>query len=157
MCSCRDGYFSEPKKGCVKKECETDDNCSDDKYCEKHICKIACLAGKPCGENTICSSEKHKQICSCQPGYTGDPNVGCVRLDYCSIHPCGVGAVCKNGRTRAQCICPSGTVGDPYKEGCQQAQECKSNRDCPAIARCIINNGIRKCSGEYMLYLKLRI
>lgn len=150
VCSCRDGFFGDPKKGCIKKECTTDTECTDDKYCEKNMCKIACLAGNPCGDNTVCSSEKHTQKCYCQPGYTGDPKIGCVKLDYCSTNPCGNGAVCRNSRNRAQCVCPPGTVGDPYKDGCRRAQECRSNRDCPSIAQCSLIDGIRKCTGNFI-------
>lgn len=151
VCSCRDGFFGDPRKGCVKKDCESDNDCSDEKYCEQHVCKIACLTGKPCGENSVCSSEKHRRLCSCKPGYTGNPNTGCIKLDYCSTKPCGDGSVCKNMRNEAQCSCPQGTVGDPYKEGCQKSQECRANRDCPSIARCTIVNGKRKCTGKTSL------
>lgn len=149
-CSCKRGFFGDPLTGCKRKECNSDAECSDDKLCEKNMCKIACLVSNDCRDNTICSSEKHKHVCYCQPGYTGDPVKGCTQINWCSSNPCGNGAECKNARNRAQCACPAGTVGNPYEEGCRKAQECRFNRDCPAVARCTVVDGIRKCTGKYM-------
>lgn len=147
VCSCKQGFFGDPLHGCKRKQCNIDTDCSDDKLCDKNMCKIACLTGNSCGENSICSSEKHKQVCYCQPGYTGDPIKGCTLINWCMSNPCGDGAECKNSRDRAQCACPEGAVGDPYGEGCSKAQECRLNRDCPAVARCTLVEGIRKCTG----------
>lgn len=134
--------------GCKRKECDSDAECSDDKLCEKNMCKIACLVRNDCGDNSICSSEKHNHVCYCQPGYTGDPVKECMQINWCSSNPCGNGAECKNARNRAKCACPAGTVGNPYEEGCRKAQECRFNRDCPAVARCTVVDGIRKCTGK---------
>lgn len=158
-CSCTPGYFGDPLVGCKKKECDSDSQCSDDKLCNENMCKIACLVENNCGENTICSSEKHRHICYCQPGYTGNPIKGCnfikyiFIINYCSSNPCGNGAECKNFRDGAQCTCPPGQVGDPYVEECRLAQECQLNKDCPLVARYTVVDGIRKCTGKYIIYL----
>ena len=146
-CSCASGFFGDALQGCKRKECDVDTQCSDDKQCHQNMCKIACLVENNCGENSICSSEKHKHVCYCQPGYTGDPMTGCVKINRCASNPCGNGAECKNLRDRAQCACPAGYVGNPYEEGCRKAQECSYNRDCPTVARCTVLDGIRKCTG----------
>lgn len=156
-CLCNDGYFGDPMQGCKKKECDTHTECTDDKVCDQNTCKIACLIRNDCGENSICSSEKHTQICYCQPGYTGDPIKGCTAVDWCASAPCGNGAECKSARDRAHCTCPSGTVGNPYEEGCRKAQECRFNRDCPAVARCTVVDGISKCTGKISLYFILSL
>lgn len=145
-CSCAKGFFGDPLQGCKRKECDVDSDCSEDKLCELNMCKIACLAGNNCGENTVCSSEKHRHVCYCQPGYTGNPLKQCVEINWCEPNPCGNGAECKNMRDRALCSCPSGTIGDP-NEGCRKAQECRFHRDCPSVARCTVVDGIRKCTG----------
>lgn len=146
VCSCQRGYFGDPLQNCKRKECETDTDCSDDKLCDKNMCKIACLVENNCGDNTICASEKHNHVCYCQPGYTGDPKKGCTKINWCSTNPCGDGAECKNTKDSAQCVCSAGMVGNPYGEGCRKAQECRLNRDCPNVARCTALDGIRKCT-----------
>lgn len=86
-------------------------------------------------------------MCSCQPGYTGDPYVGCNLIDFCMESPCSPGAQCDNARGSYKCICPIGTVGDPYKDGCRAPVECKTDNDCPTAAKCVQDNGVPKCKG----------
>lgn len=148
ICSCKEGFFGDPLKGCDKKECDEDKDCSEDKTCHNNMCKIACLYKNECGDNTICSSENHKHVCYCQPGYTGNPISGCVEINWCEVKPCGIGAECINTKSEAKCACPSGTVGNPYSEGCHISPECRFNRDCPSEARCTIIDGVRKCTGK---------
>lgn len=148
MCACKPGYRGDPiddKLGCRHVECESHDQCSNDKLCDDYTCKIACLVVNPCGKNALCSAENHAQVCYCQPGYTGDPTRGCKMVNYCSENPCGPGATCQNARGSFKCICPQNTVGDPFKEGCKPAVECVRNVDCPDAAECVRSNGVPKC------------
>lgn len=147
-CQCKAGYVGNPnddKSGCQEIECESSEHCSNDKLCDQYMCKIACLVNNPCGKNTLCSAENHKQVCYCQPGYTGDPNKGCHMIDFCADKPCGPGAVCHNSRGSFRCQCPLGTVGDAYNSGCNPPVECNRNSDCPIKAKCDRNNGVHKC------------
>lgn len=64
-CSCQSGFFGNAKDdkiGCQPIECETNDECSDEKICDLYKCRIACLAHNPCGVNAICTAEKHTQV-----------------------------------------------------------------------------------------------
>lgn len=144
-CECKEGFFGDPKSGCRKIECSTDAECSNDKTCDDHMCKIACLIGEPCGENALCTTENHKQVCHCQPGFTGNPRLRCDVVDFCKDAPCGPGARCRNSRGSFKCTCPPGLVGDPYNEGCRTAVECEISEDCPPHAECTKINGISKC------------
>lgn len=144
VCTCKPGFYAD-NNGCRKIECETDSDCSNDKTCENYMCKIACLLGDRCGENAICLAENHKQVCYCQPGYTGDPTQQCILIDVCKDGPCASGATCKNIRGAVKCTCPVGFVGEPYKEGCKIAVECHTNEDCPNQAICSTENGVPKC------------
>ncbi|KAH8249884.1 hypothetical protein KR038_008286, partial [Drosophila bunnanda] len=94
-CVCKEGFFGDARSGCRKIECTTDDDCSNDKSCDNHMCKIACLIGQPCGENALCTTEHHQQVCHCQPGFSGDPRVRCDVIDFCRDAPCGPGARCR--------------------------------------------------------------
>lgn len=144
-CNCKPGFYEDAKGLCRKIECNSDDECTKDKFCQNHMCKIACLVGKPCGDNSVCTSMNHKSMCECQPGFTGDSKVGCTAIDYCKANPCGLNAKCKNSRGSFRCHCPSGMVGDAYKDGCRPPVECEKDGDCPNNAKCADVNGEPKC------------
>jgi hypothetical protein len=143
-CECKEGFYADGKV-CKKIECQTDNDCSNDKRCDNHMCKLVCLMSSTCGENALCTSENHQQVCQCQPGHTGDPKVSCKVIDYCESSPCATGATCRNNRGSYKCLCKQGLVGDPYNYGCQKPEECKINNDCPKAAKCVSENGSNKC------------
>uniref|UniRef100_A0A2M4DS15 Putative nidogen n=1 Tax=Anopheles darlingi TaxID=43151 RepID=A0A2M4DS15_ANODA len=149
VCECKQGFFRDAAGVCRRIECAVDEDCSSDKLCDNHACKIACLAGgtTPCGANALCSAENHRQVCYCQPGFTGDPKVGCSLIDFCRERPCGANAKCRNSRGSYRCSCPAGLVGDPYQPaGCKRASECERNTDCPEGAECVREPGAEaKC------------
>lgn len=150
-CSCRSGYFGDARNdkiGCHAIECTADDDCSEEKICDMHKCRIACLAYNPCGHNAICSTKNHAQVCSCQPGYTGEATVGCRQIDRCVEKPCAPGSICENSRGSFKCHCQPGTVGDPYNSGCQAPGECAKDEDCPTSAKCVNVNNLPKCFGK---------
>lgn len=151
VCSCKEGFIGDPIQGCRKKECNFDQDCSEDKMCTNNICTDTCTVKNYCGENSICSSENHKGICYCQAGFTGDPLKRCIEIDWCKTINCGPGAECVNTKTEARCSCPPGTVANQNKDGCRKASECRFNRDCPGSARCAVTDGIRKCTGIFTL------
>jgi hypothetical protein len=57
-CQCKPGYHAEGNI-CRKIECETSDECSNDKKCENHVCKFVCLMNNLCGKNAVCIAEQH--------------------------------------------------------------------------------------------------
>lgn len=64
-CSCKKGFFgnaNDDKIGCQPIECSSNDDCSGDKLCDLHMCRIACLAHNPCGTNAICTADNHVQV-----------------------------------------------------------------------------------------------
>lgn len=65
LCTCKPGYHGNPrddKIGCQPIECQTSEQCSNDKFCEEYTCKIACLVKNPCGINALCSAQNHEQV-----------------------------------------------------------------------------------------------
>lgn len=145
VCSCKQGFVGDGQVGCRRIECESDSDCSNDKLCDKNTCISVCQVGNPCGEKAICSPEKHRPVCHCQPGFSGDPYNQCTLIDYCRSAPCGSRAECTNSKASFHCACPSGYVGDPYKDGCRLAFECHTHSDCPPSAECIQSNQESKC------------
>jgi len=101
----------------------------------------------PCGTNTDCKERNGRPICSCLPGYKGDPRTGCQRGEclinedcpttrscvdnYCvnpCVDACGSLASCEVRRHVPVCSCPPGTVGDPsFRCAEEQRDPCDPN------------------------------
>lgn len=58
-----------------------------------------------CGAGASCFSGS----CACDPGFQGDPLIGCEPIDPCAGVVCGLHAYCKAGG----CVCEDGFEGDP--------------------------------------------
>lgn len=50
--------------------------CSQDKTCINQKCVDPCPG--TCGQNARCHVTNHSPICSCSPGFTGDPFIRCM-------------------------------------------------------------------------------
>ncbi len=76
-------------------------------------------------------------ICTCLPGFTGDPFDRCVVEEEpptpCYPDPCGANAQCQERGTAGTCSClPGYPEGDPYV-ACRP--ECVTNSDCVGRGR----------------------
>ncbi|XP_039291961.1 keratin-associated protein 5-1, partial [Nilaparvata lugens] len=132
VCTCLPGYFGSPLQGC-RHECDSDADCGPSQACSNFKCTSPCASGA-CAPTANCEVRNHRAICSCPPGYFGDPFVSCsaecvVHEDcpynkpMCSasrcVNPCagqcGQNADCNvRDRTRAICSCPKDMTGDPF-------------------------------------------
>merc|ERR1739848_260070 len=70
----------------------------------------------PCGIGATCQpgfdrSGNDRPVCTCPPGYRGDPQVSCVRGE------------CEQD---SECSCPSGYVGDPLT-ACRPSRRQQTN------------------------------
>lgn len=64
-------------------ECYTNSECTRDKQCINSLCVNPCVAGDPCGRNSLCHVDNHNPICKCPIGYIGDPITKCIsRKDH---------------------------------------------------------------------------
>lgn len=77
VCSCLPGYFGSPPN--CHPECITSSDCPQDKSCVNQICSDPCPG--TCGYNAQCRVVNHSPICSCYPGYYGDPFVRCAIVE----------------------------------------------------------------------------
>jgi hypothetical protein len=73
VCSCVQNYIGRPPN--CRPECMINSECPSNLACINERCKDPCPGS--CGFNTVCSVIKHSPVCSCSPGYTGDPFSGC--------------------------------------------------------------------------------
>lgn len=89
---------------------------------------------------------RERPVCTCYPGYTGNPLSHCVQgecqsdsecsdnracVNYSCISPCvgqcGAGAVCEAKQHLAICKCPEGTDGDALVS-CRQTRKYLAQR-----------------------------
>lgn len=79
-------------------ECVDSTDCAESLFCLNGACVNPCTFDNVCGQQALCSAVNHVAVCSCQPGFTGDPRLGCIRLQYCaSDSQCSSGTKCSNG------------------------------------------------------------
>jgi hypothetical protein len=77
VCSCPPSYRPDPDPyiRCKQYECLTDPECPTTLACQNEKCVDPCK----CARNADCSPRNHRGICTCQPGFTGDPyGVACT-------------------------------------------------------------------------------
>lgn len=61
--------------------CRTDADCADNDKCIRGNCILACRVDQ-CGINAQCLSNGHRAVCSCAPGYEGNPHIECSPSKY---------------------------------------------------------------------------
>lgn len=74
VCSCVAGYLGAPPA--CRPECTVSSDCPLSEACSNQKCVNPCPGS--CGFSTICNVVNHNPICSCLPGFTGDPFVRCI-------------------------------------------------------------------------------
>lgn len=83
VCSCKTGFIGTPPS--CRPECLISSECALDKACVTQKCVDPCPG--TCGENARCQVVTHNPICSCSPGYTGDPFNRCTKI-ICKLIVC---------------------------------------------------------------------
>lgn len=77
VCSCKTNFIGTPPN--CKPECVVSSECAQDKACVNQKCNDPCPG--TCGINARCQVVNHNAICSCSPGYSGDPFIKCIKRD----------------------------------------------------------------------------
>ncbi|KAF5276800.1 hypothetical protein FQR65_LT16166 [Abscondita terminalis] len=152
-CKCLPGYFGSPLSGC-RHECESNAECGPQHSCIDFTCQNPC---SQCGKNAECRVTNHAPLCTCPPGYFGNPLVSCQaectqNSDCPPSKPacfynscknpctgvCGTNADCRlrNGITPV-CSCPKDMTGDPFvscrpftKQDLCEPNPCGANAQC---------------------------
>ena len=73
VCSCSPGFMGSPPS--CRPECVVSSECPQDRACINQKCVDPCPG--TCGLNARCQVVNHNPICSCAPGFTGDPFSRC--------------------------------------------------------------------------------
>lgn len=77
VCSCLTGFIGSPPS--CRPECMVSSDCPQDRACLKQKCVDPCPG--TCGLNARCQVVNHNPICSCSPGFSGDPFVRCLKIE----------------------------------------------------------------------------
>jgi len=167
ICTCPAGFEGNPSVECIPPlatvGCTSNSECPRSESCINRLCISPCN----CGPNAECRVDNHYPICYCKPGFSGNPQIGCVKLGCQSDNecnndqqcfngqcvspcilgdPCASNAECYGDNHRASCRCPSGYSGNPFSR-CERA-ECRIDTDCPNDKTCLENRCINPCSNN---------
>lgn len=74
-CVCIPPYIGNPYSGGCRPECLMNSDCMSNLACLASHCRDPCPG--VCGLNAQCSVVSHVPVCSCLPGYVGDPFQSC--------------------------------------------------------------------------------
>ncbi|UYV71427.1 dp [Cordylochernes scorpioides] len=136
-------------KKCIK-GCRDDANCRFAEKCINHLCQNPCTVYGACGHNAICKPINHDRECICQPGYTGDPRVQCVKVlvfEECAEDKnCVPGHICQGTRCIEGCRTD---VNCPYDQSCIRGHcvgSCEVSGICGREALCTPVNHKAHCS-----------
>jgi len=104
----------------VQLECADSNDCAPNKACIDSRCVDPCSLPNVCGQYADCLPVNHVGVCSCQPGFTGNPHLGCVPVQYCGTNSqCPAGTRCNNGI----CTCKHEYCGELLSEFGQWLKE----------------------------------
>ncbi|KAF2352424.1 EGF-like domain, partial [Trinorchestia longiramus] len=172
-CECKAGFDGDPYTLCSttvepKFKCTTDAQCSEDLHCVSGTCINPCDSNDSCRKSgALCRVMKHRAMCYCPPGLTGDPTSHCTDTECTTDNGCTVDSICISGRCEnacsinnkcvtnalchsdnhaSQCVCQPGFTGDAYKE-CYSIQ-CVIDSDCADSLVCSNNKCVNPCKTE---------
>ncbi|XP_066980062.1 uncharacterized protein [Macrobrachium rosenbergii] len=79
VCTCPVGFIGNPLISCERGDCQDHSQCRDQEACYAYTCQNPCYTdvGSVCGENAQCNVKNHQPVCSCPPGYDGNPLTEC--------------------------------------------------------------------------------
>lgn len=124
----------------------------------------------PCGPNAICKELHGAGSCTCQPGYFGDPYLGCrpecvqnsdcywdkACVNYKCVDPCsgacGLNAECKVVHHSPTCFCIAGYTGNPIS-ACRKIIEEPSKALALFVLVMVVN--LDSWSVLYMWHVKM--
>ncbi|XP_046660570.1 neurogenic locus notch homolog protein 1-like isoform X3 [Homalodisca vitripennis] len=78
-CDCKPGFSGNPFTGCQGQgsvdQCNNNNNCDKLMACVNGKCKDPCSG--LCSDNATCEVHDHVPYCTCMPGFSGNPIIGC--------------------------------------------------------------------------------
>lgn len=84
VCTCQPGYVGAPPA--CRPECVVSSECPMNQACINQKCTNPCPG--MCGTNAQCQVINHNPICTCNPGFTGDPFTRCLKTESKHLSSC---------------------------------------------------------------------
>lgn len=81
-CTCLPEYYGDPYVEC-RPECVMNSDCPKTRSCFNQKCVDPCVG--VCSSNAECFVVNHSPLCTCLPGYTGNPSIGCYEIPRCTF------------------------------------------------------------------------
>lgn len=146
--------------------CNTDRDCGDDMLCSSKLCVKACRENS-CGKSAVCLATRHRAVCSCPSGFSGDPmkeckSYECLHDEDCSsdeecnpdgkcknvcLGACGLNAICRSVNRSPQCTCPPNYLGNSKVECTKTTAGSCLRNPCGVNARCRdLDDGSYECT-----------
>lgn len=108
----------------VSVDCESDSECDYAATCYNGQCVNPCILDNKCAINAECYGKNHRSACRCGPGYYGNPQIHCERVECNTNHDCPHNLACNDGR----CVNP-----------------CAENSPCARNAVCYVQDHVASC------------
>lgn len=141
--------------------CTSNSECPKSESCINRLCTSPCN----CGPNADCKVVNHYPTCYCRQGYSGNAQIGCVKLGCQSDNECASDLQCYNGQCINPCIlgnpCPRNAecYGHNHRSTCRcltgfegnalsrcERVECHVDNDCPNNRACLQQRCVDPCS-----------
>lgn len=75
VCTCPPGHTGNSLVHCARGECQSNDECADNRACINYECVDPCIS--KCAQGASCEAKAHLAVCQCQRGYAGDAQISC--------------------------------------------------------------------------------
>lgn len=143
ICKCPADMITDHTGKCTtlkieKAQCQRDSDCDDPDKCLRGYCVLACRI-EQCGINALCKSQSHNALCTCAPGYEGNPYSECSSIpktpNITYVPECYVDTDCPYDKT-----CENDVCVNPCRTGisCGYGAFCHP-RDHLAVCTCPIS------------------
>ena len=118
QCRCPPGYTGDPFQRCDVSSCRSDVECPRNFICYERQCRDPCLYTR-CGANAECKTQNRAGVCTCLPGYSGNPLTQCILtvIGCKKDSECAKGMSCINAECRDPCDDSNNPCG--YNSDCR--------------------------------------
>ena len=118
ICKCKPGYIEKGDHSCqlipepIDVGCKSDGDCLPQLACRNRGCIDPC-AGDVCAASAVCTVQRHRAVCACPPGTTGDAYSLCspVQVGCRSDPECRDDQACIERDCQDPCVVPNDPCG----------------------------------------------